>query len=221
MRLTFRPIGDDWPGALTGDRKPSPFTAGWKDTKILLEREVDLLANGGRFHAEAVIQLAVPEGAIRQDGQLAGGRSAPEHPGVILSFDCMDGPPLRFSCDRFSPASWKPTLNGWQTNARAIALGLEALRKVERYGMGAGSEQYRGFQALGSGIPMSAAEPEMSRPEAARYLCEASGEVMDSAVTAEVERAYKLAVKAHHPDVGGDPVVFRKLTAARDVLLRN
>jgi hypothetical protein len=39
----------------------------------------------------------------------------------------------------------------WQANLRAITLGLEALRRVQRYGIVKEDEQYTGFKALTSG----------------------------------------------------------------------
>jgi hypothetical protein len=36
----------------------------------------------------------------------------------------------------------------------------------------------------------------------------------------EIQAAYRRLVKAAHPDVGGDPAVFRRLTEARDALLK-
>lgn len=224
MKLTYRPI-DEWPGELTADRKPTPFEAGWSATLDLLEREVAFLThtNTRYAEAEAVVQLALPEGAIRQDGQLAKGRSAPDHPGVILTIDTPDKGPLRFSCDRFAPRFYRETLNGWQSNLRAIALGLEALRKVERYGLGTGAEQYTGFQALPPGVPMPAAK--MTAEQAARWLIrQAFGTDDDHLVELVLTLPdYQLNVirhvaKATHPDNGGDPADFRKLNDARAVL---
>ncbi len=56
----------------------------------------------------------------------------------------------------------------WRINVRAIALGLEALRKVDRSGIARGNEQYTGFRALGSGIEMPAAQ--MAAEEALEFL---------------------------------------------------
>jgi hypothetical protein len=39
----------------------------------------------------------------------------------------------------------------WRDNVRAIALGLEALRTVDRYGITHKAEQYTGVKALGQG----------------------------------------------------------------------
>lgn len=224
MILTYRPI-DEWPGKLTVNRTASPFEAGWASTIELLEREVAHLTgvDARHHHAEAVIQLAVPEGAIRQDGQLAKGRSAPDHPGVILNVESPTKGPLRFSCDRFQPRGYRGSLDGWQVNLRAIALGLEALRKVERYGLGTGAEQYTGFQALPPGTPMPPAK--MTVEEAARWLVEqAHGDpdgALVSVVLADRDYAttlYRRLAKTMHPDNGGDPGLFRKLAEAREVL---
>src|SRR5690606_24676973 len=60
------------------------------------------------------------------------------HPGVILSFDSKVGH-LSYPCDTFT---------SWQDNLRAVALALEALRKLDRYGVTKRGEQYRGFLAI-------------------------------------------------------------------------
>lgn len=55
----------------------------------------------------------------------------------------------------------------------------------------------------------------MDRVEAARELGVPRG-----AAPALVEKAFRRAARARHPDVGGDPVAFRRATEARAVLLR-
>ncbi len=55
----------------------------------------------------------------------------------------------------------------------------------------------------------------MDRSEAARELG-----VPHGAAPALVEKAFRRAARARHPDVGGDPVAFRRATEARAVLLR-
>lgn len=221
MKLTYRPIGE-WPGKLTASRTYSPFDASWEATLELLEREVGYLSkvNTRYHHAEAVVQIAVPEGSIRQDGQLRAGTKI-AHPGVILNIDTPTGA-LRFSCDRFEPHNYKP-LNGWQVNMRAIALGLEALRKVQRYGIGTGDEQYRGYSALPPGTPMPPAK--MTAEQAAEWLVEQAHGNPDGALTQVViadrdyaTTLYRRLAKTMHPDNGGDPALFRKLTEAREVL---
>ena len=219
--LRFRPI-DAWPGALRSDssRVYSDFSATWTSTKDLLQREVAHLCGDhtGGWWWPVVLQIAVPEGAIRQDGQLVKNRRVPDHPGVIVTFDAEHGP-LRFSTDRFKSRGARDSLHGWQHNVRAIALALGALRKVDRYGLGQGSEQYVGFQALGAGNPMPAGK--MTRAEAIRLVSEHLGWHSETCTGDELSafhEVFRSAAKRLHPDVGGDPDLFALLTAARDVL---
>ena len=55
----------------------------------------------------------------------------------------------------------------------------------------------------------------VDRIQAARELGVPAG-----AAPALVEKAFRRAARARHPDVGGDPVSFRRATEARAVLLR-
>ncbi len=103
----------------------------------------------------------------------------------------------------------------------AATLGLEALRKVSRYGIGEHGEQYTGWKALPSGIAMPATQ--MSKEDAARLLASEAvmtGDSPDDVIRPwgqggkgydvllrdpeEARKAYKLAAKSLHPDVGGD-----------------
>jgi len=133
LKLKVRPI-QKWPGELTKSRRSSPFRAGYRDTLDLLERELNQL------HARnVVVQLAVRESEIALDGNLKA-YAKPQYPGVILSFEVFKASgkrneqgqrlgkyePFSFPCDSFTD---------WRDNLRAIALGLEALRKIDRYGV--------------------------------------------------------------------------------------
>jgi hypothetical protein len=211
LNFTFRPI-EVWPRDLTANRRPSRFEASWSSTLELLEREVRALKGASaRTRLDLVVQLAVPPGAIRQDGALAKGRSAPEHPGVILSFDGADRQ-YQFACDQFVSRNYRSTLNGWQTNVRAIALGMEALRMVDRFGISAGGAQYVGFEALGAGRPLPAAG--MSLAEAAALIAREAIDVASGtapftaaeilAEPAKRQGAFRLAMRRLHPDLGGD-----------------
>jgi hypothetical protein len=222
--IVYRPI-DVWPGELTRSRKPSQFSAEFRATLRLLSDEVDHLTDP-KFDTLIVVQLAVDEGQIRKDetGLLAHAQT--KHPGVIVSFEADQGP-LRFSCDRFSDG-WNRKA-GWRDNLRAVALALEALRKIDRYGIGSGREQYVGFNALPPGQPM-AMGAGMTIEEAAALLAEHAmpGEggrdpvgLAERLVNGEgIQLAYRVAAKRHHPDAGGDAELFRRLTEARDLLLR-
>lgn len=168
----------------------NPFKAGWLSTLNLLERELEFL--GATY---CVIELALDRTELRMDGWPKAG-AKPRHAGVIISFDSEHGD-LRYGTDRY--------LGDWKTNVRAIALGLEKLRAVERYGIANRGEQYRGWSEL---------------PEHAE-----GG--MDAAAAEEVLAAYggeAKALKATHPDTrseGTTDADFHRVQQARQVLGRS
>lgn len=131
---TVRPMTR--PEEIPTDEVVSPFQAPWTNTVELLTRELRFL------RAErTVLELEVVEQQIRADGQLKG-RMVPFGPRVRLSFESRYGP-LRYACGRFGD----DTIDlGWKWNVRAIGLGLEALRKVDRYGITKRGEQYTGWR---------------------------------------------------------------------------
>ena len=68
---------------------------------------------------------------------------------MIVNLDTRHGP-MRYPSGRFY-AQWSGDMPGWQANVRAVALTLESLRAVDRYGVSQHGEQYRGWQALPAG----------------------------------------------------------------------
>lgn len=209
-QIVWRPI-DQWPGQFTALRKTSPFSAPPEKTYRLLREEVDKLQ---KRWSDIVIQVAIPEDEFKVDGTPKV-RAWHRHPGVIVSFESMHGP-LRY---------WTDVFQGWADNLRAIALGLEALRKIDRYGLGSRGEQYTGWKAIGSGIPMGAASGWASAEDAARCLLNAAG-LSGTAIEVEImldasdprQSVYRAACKAHHPDVGGDHAQFVRIKSAYDYL---
>lgn len=228
MNLTYRPIVT-WPGPRTDKPKPSPFEASWSDTLWLLEKELWFL--GVR---EAILQVDSPnERDFRLDGQLRSNAKL-RSGAVIISVDSPKHGKLQYPCDTFVKKGYRDKLEDWQCNVRAIALGLEALRKLARYGIANTGQQYRGWraigpssggqgreEALGSGIPMPA-KTEMTVEEARRFLREQSewaGSVnWNDALT--VREMFRRAAKRLHPDAGGDPELFKQLTIAKETLER-
>lgn len=81
----------------------------------------------------------------------------------------------------------------WEHNVRSIALGLASLRAVDRYGITRRGEQYAGWRQIESGGPSADRGRELIRQH--------------GSVTA--------ALKATHPDHGGDPLEFADVQAAR------
>jgi hypothetical protein len=184
LGVTFRPI-DQWPGQPNPDRRHSPFLASLADTVNVLERELRMLDA-----RQVVIQVALDERDIRLDGFPKSGRLA-AHPGVILAFESKWGP-LQYATDEF----WS-----WEDNLRGVALAMEALRKVDRYGVSKRGEQYVGWKA----IPQFSGGFQ-SREQAQQWIEEHGG--------------YREAARTLHPDNAetGDEEEFKKLQQARELV---
>jgi hypothetical protein len=202
--ITFRPI-EAWPRVFSSARGRSRFDSTYAQTLELLDRE--LTSINAR---SVVIQLALSDSDIRRDGYPRA-QARPSHPGVILSFELRPyGKPVEpysMPCDTFSK---------WEENLRAIALTLEALRKIARYGVTQSHEQYRGWAAL---PPASGDSEEFStREDAAAFIARGAN---TSAVASDLLRdadnakvVYRIAMRKMHPDAGGDAREFRRLQNA-------
>lgn len=213
MTYVIRPLTPEARARLDAGPKGrySPFSATWSATLDLLEREVWHL----RIRESFVLMIDVVESDLRLNGELRA-NARPASPAVAIALDPPGKPSLLFTCGRF---------NKWQDNVRAIALGMEALRKVERYGIVQADEQYRGWQALPPGTSMPAVQ--MTVEEAADFIAEHCqhirliGEppVTRAHVFDAVAASYRAAAQTLHPDRGGDPELFKRLIEARDLLL--
>ncbi len=195
MQYQFRTI-ENWPGQFTVGRKRSPFAASHQSTLKLLEREL------GHLRARSVvIQAAVGPSDIRNDGMLRA-TARPLHPGIILSFDTATLGPLSYPCD---------TYDEWSQNLRAIALALEALRRVERYGVTRRGEQYRGWAKLPA--------PKTSVEEAETLILKVA-DVGDSFVVSKTTYAFlrRVSLRNSHPDTGGSPEHYKQVVQALAVL---
>lgn len=202
MRYTVRPISDRT--AFTGKHERSRFDSTWTATEQLLLAEVRHLR--GR---DLVLEVDVQEHHIRLDGGLYA-NARPATPAVRVAFDSMHGP-LTYATDRFT---------GWQDNVRAIALGLEALRKVDRYGITKRGEQYAGWKALPAGSDGAASR--MTNDEARQVFRAAAGiHVTNGELDDPDERraAHRRARAAAHPDRhNGDRTLWDQVEQAAKVL---
>lgn len=163
MQVSFRPL-PVWPHK-PSQRRGSQFATPYARTLDQLEREVGYL--GGR---DVTIGIGLEERDIRLDGMPRANARTVNHPGVEISFDTRSYGRLTYATDQF----WD-----WQDNVRAVALSLEALRAVERYGVSKG-RQYAGFSLLTAGP---------SQEQLGRELVERYGTVA-------------AALRATHPDTG-------------------
>lgn len=200
--LKVAPIRE-WPGELTRSRKSSPFRAGLSDTLDVLDREIWQLTDTRTQRDSAELLIAIPAGDLwRLDGKPRA-HAVAEHPGVIFSIDSRHGH-LSYPCDTF---------DRWQDNLRAIALALEALRKVDRYGVTKRGGQYRGFLAIeATAAPAGFASVD----DALVFLGKFTGiglaemRVIEGART----RALRRAQRETHPDAGGDAATFQRVSLA-------
>ena len=179
MRATFRPL-PSWPYP-RHPRRPATYRVGYARSLADLEREIGLL----KGH-EVIIGVVASEADIRMDGMLRQ-RASVLYPGVEVSFEVPDRRRLVFHTD---------VHGDWRDNLRAIALGLSALRAVDRYGITSGAEQYAGFALLEAG-PV----------DRGRRLVEEAGSI-------------EAALKRHHPDHGGHQRALGDVLAYRETVRR-
>lgn len=205
---TVRPISDRT--AFTGESIDSRFTVTWSQCTDLLYRELDLLEA-----TDLVIECDVREQDLRLDGTLrANARAA--SPAVRLAFESNVGP-LTYATDAFRRPTWRRggMQEDWQHNVYAIALGLEALRKVDRYGITKRGEQYTGFKALPAGRAMPASH--MTSDEAFAVLLDVSQSRSEDGV--RLEQQYRRARAFAHPDRNdGDRTLWDQVEQAAAVL---
>jgi len=198
MRFVTRPLPAVWP---TGQRTPpeqrqhSRFKAPYSRTLAQLQHELRMLDAVEPVVLEAGYQLH----EIRLDGLPRKG-ARPSDPAVIVSFGSRVGPP-RYGCDTF----WTH-----EDNLRAIALALEALRAVDRYGVTKRGEQYQGWSAL-----PPTAQPGMSPEEAEAFIHHAAATSDEPGEQITLREAYRRAARRLHPDVGGDSEQWARLDRAR------
>jgi hypothetical protein len=180
MNLTFRPLAV-WPYPAQ-PKRPATYRSTYPRTLQDLEREIAYLKGD-----EVIIGVVTSPANIRLDGRMRADATV-THAGVELSFEVPDGRRLVFHTDVHASFT-----NSWHDNLRAIALGLEALRAVDRYGITSTAEQYAGFLQLETSAPSV---------ERGRALVSEAGSM-------------KQALLANHPDHGGDPRRFADVQAYR------
>lgn len=182
--VTFRPLERPIDH---GPTRYSPFKAPWSGTVRLLGDEL-------RAHAaeRTILEVDLRDSDIRQDGLPRADRQA-RTPGVVLGFKAVGvtgSPDLRYEV---------ATYTDWKANVRAIALGLNALRAVDRYGVTRRGEQYAGWKQLAAGTGVGEGDVERGRD-----LIDAQGGDV------------KAALACAHPDLGGEADDFRDVIAARE-----
>ena len=198
MKIAYRPM-DEWPGRRTEVRHPALFRI--TDTPALLQRELALLT------ARTVeVYLDVADVDLRLDGPPRA-KAKVGFSGVMLTFESRLGP-LQFVCDNFPD---------WRENLGAIALTLESLRRVSRYGVVSAGEPYVGFRP--AVLPVATA---MDVEDAAIVIAEEAEDPLQwpDVVTNRVVRRnlYDVAARKLHRDTGGGAERLSRLRSAYRVL---
>jgi hypothetical protein len=188
---------DGWRRTPADCRRNLPADVPFGASLSRLMRELRLMGvecRDGR-NPDVVISSDVP---LRLDGLPRSDRGEPEDPGVAVYFE-FDGRDLSFACDSYTMI---------RDNLRALALTIEALRGIERWGASDLMDRaFRGFAAL----PERATSPWR----------ETLGFKPDERVTLEkIEQEYRRLVKTNHPDVGGNDETFRQIVEARTIARR-
>jgi len=208
----------EWPGERTRTRRVSQFRGtrevnGKRRTNVsvpLTQTLADLRRELRELGAkDAELLVAIPVGKFRQDGRPYANAIA-EHPGIILSFDIPKVGHVSYPCDTFTT---------WEDNLRAVTHALEALRKVDRYGVTKRGEQYRGFLAIEATAMPSGFTDAIA---AATFITQMSGDHFQRGDRPGAARAIRLAKRRTHPDTpGGDADNFQRVVLAEQYLTQN
>lgn len=114
-----------------------------------------------------------------------------DDPGIAVYFKLKNAPRV-LACDKWGSAA---------DNMAAIAGHIEAIRAMERYGVGSLEQAFAGYTAIGHAA-------------AADWWLELG--VSESATLEQIETAYREKARAAHPDAGGSHDAMARLNAARD-----
>lgn len=205
MRWQIEPM-PHWPYRETprGQRKGNPFRASFDATLRLLKEELDRLEVTGAV----AVRVVTDDTDVRQDGMLRA-RATVRHPGVALSFSSPKAGVLTYPCDQFAGRYHGEV--DWQVNLRAIALGLQHLRALDRYGITSRAEQYAGWRAIEPAPAVTFAD----RDEAYRWLRSFTGAAEHTHIKVVLAAA---AARAKRNLEAGDQSTWDRYRAAHDLL---
>jgi len=132
---------------------------------------------------------------LRQDWLPMSAQREPEDPGVAVYFT-LKGKPRCFACDTWTRIA---------DNLASIAGVIEALRTIDRYGVGNVEQAFAGYTAF---LPAAAEEWPIVFGVAAHTP------------TDTVLMRYRALAKQHHPDAGGDAAAMTRINLAYEAFKR-
>jgi hypothetical protein len=159
-----------------------------------LERE---LARLGVNDSEVIVSTNLVLGSR---GAPLSNQAEPRDPGAAVYFS-LKGKDRVLACDR-----WDRTAD----NLAAIAAHIDAIRRVDRYGVGTLDQAFAGYDAL----PPPGAD---NRPPWRKVLGFLDGQLVTAA---DIEIHFRDRAKQHHPGLGGSQEAMAQLNEARDAALR-
>lgn len=184
---------EGWPRTAPVERQSSRFLRNCRYAARFhsMSESVDFLSSElSRLNADkTVLSTNV---ALKLNGDPYSNRSAPTDPGAAVYFE-LNGKPTSLACDKWLRV---------EDNIYAIAKHIEALRGQERWGVGSIARAFTGYQAL----------PAPGESTASDWWKTLG--VTINATEDQVKEAYRLLVKKHHPDNGGDQDLFRRVQQA-------
>lgn len=194
----------------TAQRYPLSWPEGWKRTERHKRKRSNFRSRGRELTvSEAITRLSGELDRLgaaatilstnvetRLDGLPRSGQSEPSDAGAAVYFK-LKGQPRCLACD-----TWVKVAE----NIAAIAQHIDALRRIDRYGVGTMEQAFAGYAAL----PAQATASDW-----ARVL-----KVRETATREEILSAHRVLAMEHHPDKGGDATLMSLINAARDAALK-
>lgn len=172
---------DQFPQERTETPRRARFGSTWTQTERLLIDEASKLDDDG-YWSDVIIALDADTTEFRADGAGLLASAKLRSQAVVVY---VDDASVSFPCDTF---------DHWRDNVRAVALTMERLRAIERYGVAKGGQQYTGWKALPATAMPAATDP-------IAILCDVLGWTPE-AVRADLKRAIAKARISTHPDTG-------------------
>lgn len=187
-------------------RYPLSWPTGWRRTPSGQRRHASFTRAGRALTMADAIQRLSGElsrlGAAREvlstnvetrlDGLPRSGQPEPGDPGAAVYFE-LRKKPIALACDK-----WRRVAD----NVAAIAQHIDALRRIDRYGVGTLDQAFAGYAAL----PANTA--------AAWRDVFGFGET-EAVTWATVEDRFRSMAKTAHPDAGGSDLEMARLSEAK------
>lgn len=191
--------------SVNAQRYPLSWPAGWKKTDRYKRRRAAFRTRGQSLSMAAAIQRLSGElsrlgasGEIlstnvetRLDGLPRSNQPEPSDSGAAVYFT-LKGKPRCLACD-----TWDRVAD----NVAAIAQHIDALRRIDRYGVGTMEQAFAGYAALPAQAASWFTVLEFDTPPRE---------------WAVIELRYKSLARVHHPDAGGNTETMAKINTAYD-----